>query len=79
MDAELVESERVGQFVAPEDDDQAVVTPVRHERDDRNLLAQRQPDEPLVVSEIDPVAIAPRPVVVLVAAGVDEHGGPLLE
>lgn len=79
MDAELVETESVGQFVAAEHDDQAVVAPVRHERNHRNLPTQRQAHEPLVVAKVDPVAVAPRSIVVLIAAGIDQHGGALIE
>ena len=68
-----------GEPIAAREHDELLVRADAHDRDDRDALGDRQPQEALAIPENDAIALSPGAKRVEIRAGVDEHDAALVE
>ena len=63
----------IGEAGAAAEEERRLLAADRDHRDDRDLLSQRQPDEPLAAAEVDLGRLPAGTVHLVIAAGIDQH------
>src|SRR5215210_3392077 len=72
---EAVEADELGRALPAREEEGGLLPADGHHRHDRDVLLQREADEPPAAAELDLVAVPAGPERLVVAARIDEHGG----